>query len=107
MGLLDSPREHAEHISEGKEEPHHLGKKTNAVLQQEFYQLMINFNPNLSKTEKEKYESKVKENIQELEKLGILSSIMNKYGSHIEREFNALINKFRWAQFQTLKEFSQ
>ena len=33
-------REHAKHISEGKEEPHHIGKKTVSMLQQEFFSLV-------------------------------------------------------------------
>ena len=35
-----SPRKEAEEISEGKEEPHHIGKKTVAVLQQEYFSLI-------------------------------------------------------------------
>ena len=35
-----TPREHAKEISEGKEEPHHIGKKSVAVLQQEYFSLI-------------------------------------------------------------------
>lgn len=35
-----TPREHAEEITENKEKPHHVGRKTNAVLQQEFMSLI-------------------------------------------------------------------
>ncbi len=34
------PREHAEHISKKKEKPHHIGKKTSAVFQQEYFSLV-------------------------------------------------------------------
>ena len=35
-----SPREESKEISEGKEKPHHIGKKSTAVLQQEFFSLI-------------------------------------------------------------------
>ena len=35
-----SPREQSEDISKDKEKPHHIGKKSGAVLQQEFFSLI-------------------------------------------------------------------
>ena len=35
-----TPREQAKDISEGKEKPHHIGKKSGAVLQQEYFSLI-------------------------------------------------------------------
>ena len=35
-----TPRKQAEEITEGKEKPHHIGKKSVAVLQQEYFSLI-------------------------------------------------------------------
>jgi len=39
MSKTQSAREHAKHISEGKEEPHHLGKQTSETLDMELFSL--------------------------------------------------------------------
>ena len=98
-----SPREEARAITEGEEKPHHIGKKTNAVLQQEFYQLMINWNPNRTTEELVKYRHELRSNIRALTKQGIISSIMSKYSSHIEAEFNAEIKKIQNEHYDTNK----
>ncbi len=39
MSKQESARDHAKHISDGKEEPHHLGKQTKETLDQELFSL--------------------------------------------------------------------
>ena len=91
-----SAREHQTHHDKEPEKRHHVGKKNLSILQYEFYGLMINYNPNLDEAlgEKTRYENKVKENVKALKERGIITSILSKYQSRMDREFFQLVKKF-------------
>ena len=76
-----TPREHAKEISEGKEEPHHIGTKTVDVLQQEYFSL-INTKEAFRD---EKWNDTWKELTKDILALGegnlILASFESKYGN--------------------------
>jgi len=99
MSQRATAREHQEHHDKEPEKRHYVGKVTNAVLQHRFYNLMINYNPNLFEDEKTDYAKKLKETVVALRNLGILESLMTKYGHKMDSEF-----KFRVAKFRVTKE---
>ncbi len=94
-----------DHLHEGKsdarthakEHIHHLGKKSNGVLQHEFYNLMINWNPNLYEgkygNEKTKYLKRLSDNVKALKTKGIFDSILTKYQRQIESGFHQAVLK--------------
>ena len=79
-----STRSYAEHITEKKEKPHHIGKKSGAVLQQEFFSA-INTKEAFRDSKWKKTYSEIVENILKLKEGDlILSSFKSKYG-HLGR----------------------
>ena len=92
---ITTAREHMKHHDKEPEERHFVGTASNAILQQRFYQLMINYDPNKYKDEKTKYAEKLKDTVTQLSKLKILSSILSKYQNKMDREFFQLIKKFQ------------
>ena len=89
-----TPREHITHHDDNPEERHYVGKVTGAILQARFYQLMINWDPNMT-DKKEAYLKKIKETVQGLKKLKILTSILTKYQGQMDREFFQEVKKFQ------------
>ncbi len=76
-----TPREQSKDISEGKEEPHHIGKKSVAVLQQEYFSL-INIKEAFRDEKWLKTWKELTANILELgEGNLILASFESKYGN--------------------------
>lgn len=87
-----SAREHQTHHDDEPEKRHYVGKVTNGILQQRFYQLIINWNPNLYGKEKDEYNNKLKENITALAEKEILNSLLNKYSKKVDREFHKAVS---------------
>ena len=81
-----TPREQAKKISDGKEKPHFIGKKGNAVYQQEFFSLLNQNNRDHN------FKQKFKVLCEELEKNNpeLLASLRVKY-----QKFQ---NKIKWSK---------
>lgn len=90
---ITTAREHMSHHEEAKDR-HYIGKVSNAVLQQRFYQLMINWNPSNSENKQIEYSKKLKETVKSLTKLEIMTSILTKYNNQMDREFFQLVKTF-------------
>ena len=72
-------RDYAEHITKKKEKPHHIGKKSGAVLQQEFFSA-INTKESFRDSKWKKTYSEIVENILKLKDGAlILQSFKSKY----------------------------
>ncbi len=85
VGFLDnkSPREISKEITDGKRENQHIGKKSNAVLQQLFFSMVNESQAIMSEEEQEKFNKKYRALVKEIKnnKDGnlLLDSFKQKY----------------------------
>ena len=85
VGFLtkETPREISKEITEGKREPQHIGKKSNAVLQQEFFSMINESQAIMSKEEQEKFNKKYQSLVREIKNMPdgdlLLDSLKQKY----------------------------